>query len=385
MVNYEKTILDCTAGGTRIICMLLFFYRCGKSMYTRYFGLIEKPFAIAPNPRYLYMSELHREAMAHLLYGISSEGCIILLTGDVGTGKTTVCRCLVDQLPETTDIAMILNPKLTIMDLFKTICEELKIPINEAAPTVKTYVDLLNAYLLNAHAKGRNTALIIDEAQNLDIEIMEQLRLLTNLETNTNKLLQIVLIGQPELRQILADPQLSQINQRVTTRYHLGPLQIADIDNYIQHRIAIAGGNTRNTLFSQSAIQYVAKFSKGIPRVINLLCDHALLGAYADNQDHVSLAVMKKAAHELATITSTKPSSTRGIVVALVLALLAALIPVSLYFFDHRDNMGLLKQNVRLLQGTDHPETSLTSPDGTTDDRQQTTGPGGRTSNSTLQ
>ena len=352
-------------------------------MYTRYFGLIEKPFAIAPNPRYLYMSELHREAMAHLLYGISSEGCIILLTGDVGTGKTTVCRCLVDQLPETTDIAMILNPKLTIMDLFKTICEELKIPIDEAAPTVKTYVDLLNVYLLNAHAKGRNTALIIDEAQNLDIEILEQLRLLTNLETNTDKLLQIVLIGQPELRQILADPQLSQINQRVTTRYHLGPLQVADIDTYIQHRIAIAGGNTRYALFSKSAIQYVAKFSKGIPRVINLLCDHALLGAYADNQDHVSLAVIKKAARELATISNTKPSSTKRIFVTLVLVLLAIGIPVGLYFFDHRDNMDLLKENVRLLQGNPQPETTPASPDGNPADKQQTTEPDARISNST--
>ena len=343
-------------------------------MYTRYFGLIEKPFAIAPNPRYLYMSELHREAMAHLLYGISSEGCIILLSGDVGTGKTTVCRSLVDQLPETTDIAMILNPKLTIMDLFKTICEELKIPINEAEPTVKTYVDLLNVYLLNAHARGRNTALIIDEAQNLDIEILEQLRLLTNLETNTNKLLQIVLIGQPELRQILAAPQLSQINQRVTTRYHLGPLQLAEIDNYIHHRIAIAGGNTRNALFSKSAIRYVAKFSQGIPRVINLLCDHALLGAYADNQDHVSLRITKKAARELTTITGTSSSSARGIAVVVVLALLAGLIPAGLYFFDHRDNLALLQRNVHLLQRTVRPDTHPTLTDGATEPQQQVTG-----------
>ena len=332
-------------------------------MYTRYFGLLEKPFAIAPNPRYLYMSELHREAMAHLLYGLSSEGCIILLTGDVGTGKTTVCRCLLEQLPATTDIAMILNPKLTIMDLFKTICEELKIPIQDASPTVKTYVDLLNVYLLEAHAKGRNTALIIDEAQNLDIEILEQLRLLTNLETNTNKLLQIVLIGQPELRQILADPQLSQINQRVTTRYHLGPLQAADIDTYIQHRIAIAGGNSRNVLFSQKAIEYVAKYSRGIPRVINLLCDHALLGAYVDNQDHVSLKIMKKAAHELTTITGIKSLPSKGLMITLVLVLLAIGIPVCLYFVDHRDNTALLRHNVLLLKETVQPK-SVPAPSG---------------------
>ncbi len=334
-------------------------------MYTRYFGLTEKPFAIAPNPRYLYMSELHREAMAHLLYGISSAGCIILLTGDVGTGKTTVCRCLVDQLPATTDIAMILNPKLTIMDLFKTICEELKIPVPDASPTVKTYVDLLNTYLLDAHAKGRNTALIIDEAQNLDVEILEQLRLLTNLETNTDKLLQIVLIGQPELQHILADPKLSQINQRVTTRYHLGPLQPADIETYIQHRIAIAGGNSRNALFSKRAIRYVTIISRGIPRVINLLCDHSLLGAYADNQDHVNFDIMRKAARELASITNPNSSSKKTMVVMLVLVLLAVGIPAGLYFVDHRDNIALFKHNVLLLKEIVQPKTVPASPGGT--------------------
>jgi len=318
-------------------------------MYTRYFGLTEKPFAIAPNPRYLFMSELHREAMAHLLYGISSEGCIILLTGDVGTGKTTVCRCLIDQLPATTDIAMILNPKLTITDLFKTICEELKIPIPAATPSIKTYIDQLNTYLLDAHSQGRNTALIIDEAQNLDVEILEQLRLLTNLETNTNKLLQIVLIGQPELQEILCDPTLSQINQRITTRYHLEPLQTVDVTTYIHHRLAIAGGNSRNILFSKQAIQYVAKISKGIPRVINILCDHALLGAYANNKDHVSLKVMKKAAKELTAITSRKSTSSKNYVMILTLLLLTAGIATSLYFVDFRDNIALLKNNVALL------------------------------------
>ena len=326
-------------------------------MYTRYFGLTEKPFAIAPNPRYLFMSELHREALAHLLYGISSEGCIILLTGDVGTGKTTVCRCLLDQLPATTDIALILNPKLTIADLFKTICEELKIPITTDNPSVKTYIDQLNVYLLDGHAKGRNTALIVDEAQNLDIEILEQLRLLTNLETNTKKLLQIVLIGQPELQHLLCDPKLSQINQRITTRYHLEPLQAADVITYIQHRITIAGGNSRNVLFSQKATQYVAKVSKGIPRVINILCDHALLGAYANNWDHVSLKIVKKAARELAAITNRRRYPTKMLIMSLILLLLAFGIPSSLYFFDSRDNIGLFKHNIVLLKNSVFPVT----------------------------
>ncbi len=322
-------------------------------MYTRYFGLTEKPFAIAPNPRYLFMSELHREALAHLMYGISSEGCIILLTGDVGTGKTTVCRCLIDQLPAKTDIAMILNPKLTINDLLKTIGEELKIPIPAASPSIKEYIDQLNAYLLRAHAAGRNTALIVDEAQNLDIEIIEQLRLLTNLETNTNKLLQIILIGQPELRNILNDPKLSQINQRITTRYHLKPLQAADVSTYIEHRIAIAGGNSRNVLFSKKAIEYVAKISRGIPRVINTLCDHALLGAYANNSDHVSLKIMKKAAEELAAKNNGRRYPTKKLLVV-TLALLLPVIGIlfGLNFLDRRDNLSLLKNNIVLLKKT---------------------------------
>lgn len=321
-------------------------------MYTRYFGLIEKPFAIAPNPRYLFMSELHREALAHLMYGLSSEGCIILLTGDVGTGKTTVCRCLIDQLPDNTDIALILNPKLSITDLLKTLCEELKIDIPDAAPTIKTYIDHLNAYLLDAHSRGRNTALIVDEAQNLDIEIMEQLRLLTNLETNTNKLLQIILIGQPELRNILSDPKLSQINQRITTRYHLEPLKVDDVTSYIEHRINIASGTGRNVLFSEKAIRYVAKISKGIPRVINVLCDHALLGAYADNSDHVDLRIMKKAARELAAITDNDRRPTKNLIMALAVLLLAVGLPLGLYFIDKRDNIELFKNNVVLLKET---------------------------------
>lgn len=342
-------------------------------MYTRYFGLTEKPFAIAPNPRYLFMSELHREALAHLMYGISSEGCIILLTGDVGTGKTTVCRCLIEQLPAKTDIAMILNPKLTINDLLKTICEELKIPIPTTTPSIKTYIDQLNAYLLRAHAEGRNTALIVDEAQNLDIEILEQLRLLTNLETNTNKLLQIILIGQPELRHILNDPKLSQINQRITTRYHLKPLQAADVSTYIEHRIAIAGGNSRNVLFSKKAIEYVAKISRGIPRVINTLCDHALLGAYANNSDHVSLGIIKKAAGELAATNSGKRYPAKGLLVALVLLLSAVGVSTGLYFIDKRDNIALLQHNAVLLKKTFQALTFSTSADLATENVHQAT------------
>ncbi|EKD36322.1 MAG: Peptidoglycan-binding protein, partial [uncultured bacterium] len=271
-------------------------------MYKRYFGLKEKPFRIAPTARYLYLSDLHREALVHLLYGISGEGCIILLTGEVGTGKTTICRSLLERLPKTTDTALILNPILTITDLLQTICEELHIAIDGDAPSAKTYIDRLNRHLLDAHARGRNTALIIDEAQNLDMEILEQLRLLTNLETDTHKLLQIVLIGQPELLKTLNDPKYAQINQRITTRYHLKPLRPDDVTPYILHRIAMAGGEGYCRIFSRLALRYIVKSTQGIPRKINILCDRALLGAYAENKDCVDLAIVRKAAQEISGI-----------------------------------------------------------------------------------
>ncbi len=267
-------------------------------MYTHYFGLNEKPFTIPPNPRYLYMSELHREALAHLLYGIDSDGCFILLTGEIGTGKTTVCRLLLEQLPETTDIAYILNPKLSAIDLMETICEELGIQVEGKKDSIKHCIDSLNRYLLQAHADGRNTALIIDEAQNLDIDVLEQLRLLTNLETNTQKLLRIVLIGQTELKDILNQPELTQLKQRVTSRYHLKPLNTGDVITYIQHRIFIAGGG-RTQLFTDSAVKFIAKSTHGVPRLINLLCDRALLGAYAENKDQADIKIAKKAAKEI--------------------------------------------------------------------------------------
>jgi general secretion pathway protein A len=264
-------------------------------------------------------------------------------------------------LPSTTEIALILNPKLTIIDLFKTICEELKIPIEGDSPSTKTYIDKINSYLLDAHSQGKNTALIIDEAQNLDLEILEQLRLLTNLETNTHKLLQIVLIGQPELREILQDPKLSQINQRITTRYHLQPLQIEDVDAYIKHRLLIAGGNPRIPLFSNRAIRYAARLSKGIPRLINVLCDRALLGAYAQNRDHVNLDIMKKAAREVKPARVATPPARNGIILALVLLFFAFSVPALFLFTDLGDNFSLLKNNLNHLQGLIYPSSPETA------------------------
>ncbi|MCF8055891.1 MAG: AAA family ATPase [Desulfocapsa sp.] len=290
-------------------------------MYTDYFGLKENPFSISPDPRYLYMSELHREALAHLLYGIAGDGCFILLTGDVGTGKTTVCRCLLAQLPSNTDVALILNPRLTVLELLETICDELGIPMEDETTSVKAYIDKLNSYLLDAYAQGRNIALLIDEAQNLSLDLLEQLRLLTNLETDQKKLLKIVLLGQSELRQILDQPGAAQISQRITSRYHLQPLNRENSFAYIHHRLAVAG--VRRKIFSKTALVRVYELSHGIPRLINVLCDRSLLGAYVEEKYPVSRKIVDKAAREvLGNVTeSNRALPQRRLMLAVVLFL----------------------------------------------------------------
>ena len=265
-------------------------------MYKHYFGLQDSPFSIAPNPQYLYMSTRHREALAHLLYGVKSDGGFILLTGEVGTGKTTVCRCLLAQIPTDVDIAMVLNPKQTAVELLATICYELHITYNPNA-SIKILVDRLNVFLLDSHRAGRKTILIIDEAQNLEVDVLEQLRLLTNLETNQRKLLQIILLGQPELLTLLGRQELRQLSQRVTARFHLDALNKQEVGEYIQHRLTVAGGN--KTLFPPTSIRRIYQITAGIPRLINLVCDRALLGAYVENQPRVNNAIVAKAAREV--------------------------------------------------------------------------------------
>src|SRR6056297_188371 len=245
-------------------------------MYLEHFGLLESPFSIAPDPGYLYMSERHREALAHLLYGLKTDGGFVLLTGEVGTGKTTICRSLLDQIPDHVDLAYVFNPKVTATELLETICDELQIERPTTA-SVKALVDLLNQHLLDNHARERKTVLLIDEAQNLSAEVLEQLRLLTNLETSRRKLLQIILLGQPELRDLINRPQMSQLAQRVTARYHLKPLEKHDIAAYVAHRLKVAGCD--RPLFTSGAIRRISCLSRGVPRLINLLCDRALLGA----------------------------------------------------------------------------------------------------------
>jgi general secretion pathway protein A len=270
-------------------------------MYAQHFGLKNEPFSIAPDPRYLFMSERHREALAHLLYGVGGGGGFVLLTGEIGAGKTTVCRAFLEQIPRRCNVAYIFNPKLTVMEMLRSVCEEFGIPgplEGSSRDTVKGHIDVLNEFLLRTHAVGQNNVLIIDEAQNLAPEVLEQLRLLTNLETHERKLLQIILIGQPELREILLQPQLEQLAQRVIARFHLEALSPKETAQYIRHRLGVAG-LPESTLFEAAAAARVHQLTHGVPRRINLLCDRALLGAYATGQHTVNKCIVDKAATEV--------------------------------------------------------------------------------------
>jgi general secretion pathway protein A len=267
-------------------------------MYTAFFGLTEKPFAITPDPRYLYLSERHAEALAHLLYGINESGGFIQLTGEVGTGKTTVVRTLLSRVPHHADVAVILNPRVTPVEFLLTICEELGVSIADAdRSSVKEMVDALNRRLLSAHAEGRRIIVLVDEAQNLSIDVLEQVRLLTNLETPTQKLLQIILIGQPELRELLDRTDLRQLAQRITGRYHLKPLSREETKGYVRHRMRVAGAT--EDVFTPGALLELHRLSLGIPRVINVASDRALLGAYTQETKKVTASLVRQAAGEV--------------------------------------------------------------------------------------
>jgi general secretion pathway protein A len=271
------------------------------SLYARHFGLQQEPFSLAPDPRYLFMSDRHREALAHLLYGLRGGGGFVLLTGEIGAGKTTVCRCFLDQVPRHCNVAYIFNPKLSVIELLQAVCDEFGIavqPRGPAASTVKDHLDPLNEFLLRTHAVGQHNVLIIDEAQSLSADVLEQLRLLTNLETNERKLLQIILIGQPELRDLLARPELEQLAQRIVARFHLDALTEPETAHYIRHRLAVAG-MTGVMPFDRDARQRIHELSRGIPRRINLLCDRALLGAYVAGKPRADRVVVDRAAAEV--------------------------------------------------------------------------------------
>ena len=264
-------------------------------MYKQYFGLDSKPFTITPDPRYLFMSDRHTEGLAHLLYGVTDSGGFIQLTGDVGTGKTTLIRALLTQLPKKIEIALIMHTQISAKEFLLEICNELKVKIT--GTSVIDIVNSLNQYLLEQYSNGRRVILLVDEAQNLSIEVLEQLRLLTNLETAQKKLLQIILIGQPELRDVLAKNNLSNLAQRITARYHLQPLSRLETGLYIDHRLKISGATTK--IFDKKAKKEIFKFSFGIPRLINVICDRALLGAYGIGSTEINRELIIKANREI--------------------------------------------------------------------------------------
>ncbi len=267
-------------------------------MYTSFFGLNEKPFSITPDPRYLFMSERHGEALAHLVYGVTESGGFIQLTGEVGTGKTTLVRTLLlSRMPDNADVAVVLNPQLSVRESLATICEELHIDVAHNTGSIKAQTDALNRHLLAAHAEGRRTILVVDEAQNLSPAVLEQVRLLTNLETAKQKLLQIILIGQPELRELLARNDLRQLAQRITGRYHLEPLTGEETARYIEHRLKVAGA--LGEVFDGSAKKEAFRLSEGVPRLINVICDRALLGAYSLESRRVNRHLIRRAAAEV--------------------------------------------------------------------------------------
>src|SRR6202046_1736451 len=267
-------------------------------MYLTFFGIAEKPFAITPDPRYLYLSGRHADALAHLVYGINEAGGFIPLTGGVGTGKTTTTRSLLARAPKSAEIALILNPRLSATEFLRALCEELGLGADDnAGADNKSLVDLLNRYLLRAHAQGRRVFLVGDEAKNLPPDVLEQVRLLTNLETETQKLLQIILIGQPELRKLLAREDLRQIAQRITARFHLDPLSRDETIAYVRHRLRVAGATT--DIFTRGALREIHRISGGIPRVINILCDRAMLGAYTQELHLVPGSLVRRAGAEV--------------------------------------------------------------------------------------
>jgi general secretion pathway protein A len=303
-------------------------------MYTSFFGINEKPFSITPDPRYLFLSERHGEALAHLVYGVTESGGFIQLTGEVGTGKTTLVRTLLlNRMPDNADVAVVLNPQLSVVEFLATICEELHIEVAHNRGSVKALTDALNRHLLDAHAAGRRTILVVDEAQNLAPAVLEQVRLLTNLETAKQKLLQIILIGQPELRELLARNDLRQLAQRITARYHLEPLSREETASYIEHRLKVAGA--LGEVFDPGAKKEVFRLSQGVPRLVNVICDRALLGAYAKESRRVNARLVRLAAAEVKGKLERSPWVDRAAVAASVIGI--AVIAASVLYLAPRE------------------------------------------------
>ena len=267
---------------------------CG--VYLEYYGLTEPPFTITPNPRFLFFSGKHREALNHLLFGIRERKGFVQLTGEVGCGKTTLCRALLEQLGDDVSTALILNPVLDADQLVKAVAMEFGLDV-KGMDRLET-VAVINNFLLHQLATGRETVLIIDEAQDLTNELLEQVRLLSNLETDERKLLQIVLMGQPELRKRLNAHGLRQLRQRITVRYHLNPLRQAEVAQYVQHRLQVSGSKGA-PYFTRPALWRIYQYSKGIPRLVNAVCDKALLAGFVEQRDRIDFGMIGRALREL--------------------------------------------------------------------------------------
>jgi general secretion pathway protein A len=326
-------------------------------VYQDYFGLNSKPFGIVPDTRFLFLSDSHKEAIAHLVYALNEKNGFVQLTGEVGVGKTMACRYILANIPQDIDVALILNPRIDEISLLRTLCQELDIPFDNAQKT-NELTQVLNTKLLDAHANGRHTILIIDEAQNLPKRTLEQLRLLTNLETDTQKLLRIILIGQPELGELLSAHDMRQVAQRITSRYHLTTLGAEETEQYIRHRISVAG--CHQALFSKAATRKIHKLTEGTPRLINLLCDHALIGAYSLNSREVTPSIVKKAAKEALPNTQYESINPRS---KLVPALLVLLFVLALFVALRPDIQQTLSQYWQPAPGNVHsPAENPTSP-----------------------
>lgn len=306
-------------------------------MYREYFGLKEAPFSIAPDPHYFFISEGHREALAHLMYGVNSDSGFVLLTGEVGAGKTTVCRCLLKQIPSNCEVALILNPKVSSLELLASICDEFRIPYPKGHETIKDLVARINEFLIQTSEQGKKAILIIEEAQNLSVEVLEQVRLLTNLETDQRKLLQIIMVGQPELREILAKPELRQLSQRITARYHLGPLRSSEIAAYVDYRLSKAG-LLRGQLFPVSLMRTLYDLTGGLPRLINVICDRALLGAYTQGKDSVDKTTLLTAASEVSG-KLIRGRSNHSVYLWSLAAFLIVLFLLGSWYYLHRAKM----------------------------------------------
>ncbi len=327
-------------------------------MYLKHFGFQQPPFAINPDPRFLYLSPKHQEALAHLMYGLGEGGGFVMLSGEVGTGKTTLCFTLLEHLGDNVDVALILNPRLNSFELLAALCDELHIRYPRETDSRKLLIDALNQFLLANHARGRRTVAVIDEAQSLSVDVMEQVRLLTNLETPTTKLLQIVLVGQPELPELLNREDLRQVKQRITARYHLDSLDEADTRQYILHRLAVASGSPG--MFSPSAIRAVFHLSRGIPRLINVICDRALLGAFTLDRHSVDRKIVEKAYREVYAPVGVAGSWISGLAAALFLGLASA----SMLMLDRREGQRPVERRAEAT-APDRPEPPVADDAGT--------------------